>query len=139
MVRTNEGGSVLSFAVVGVILAILMIGGVMVVRQQAVNNQKPAPHKVVGVDKNKTATTPPSEGNKAPEPQAPAPSKSGSTTTPVPQAPTPAPNTKELPHTGPVETITTLLALGMLTASFVAYLQSRRAARLLYQLPSASI
>jgi cytoskeletal protein RodZ len=135
MVRTNEGGSVLSFAVVGVILAILMIGGVVAVRQQSINSRKPAPapQKVARVDKGKSATPAPSSSNNAPATPTPAPSKS-ETTTPAPQAAEPAPATKELPHTGPLQTLTTLLAVGLLTGSLVAYLQSRR-----YRLPSASI
>lgn len=134
MVRTNEGGSVLSFAVVGVILAILMVGGVVAVRQQSISSRKPAPtsQKVAQTDKNKTPapTTPSSNDTSKNQGQT---SPNGSTSTPPP-ATTTAPAGKELPHTGPVETITTLVALGLLTGSLVAYLQSRR-----YQLPSASI
>jgi LPXTG-motif cell wall-anchored protein len=125
MVRTNEGGSVLSFVVVGVILAILMVSGVVLVRQQSINSHKPAPapQKVVKTDKNPTTTPAPSGGSTTPAPQPKAPS-SGSTTTPAPN--------KELPHTGPAETAMTVLGLGLLTASSVAYLRSRRSAPLAY-------
>lgn len=137
MVRTNEGGSVLSFAVVGVILAILMVAGVAVVRQQSISGQKPAPapQKVVKTDKNPTVTPAPSGSSSTPAPATQTPPK-GSTSTPAPQTQpstggTAVPN-KELPHTGPAETATTLLAVGLLTASSVAYLKSRRFARLVY-------
>lgn len=141
MVRTNEGGSVLSFAVVGVILAILMLGAVVAVRQQSINSQKPAPQKIAKTDDKKSpATTPaPSGDSTAPAPETTAPS-SGSTTTPSAPAPQTQPSTggavvapnKELPHTGPAETAMTVLAAGLLTASSVAYLQSRRLTRPVY-------
>ena len=134
MVRTNEGGSVLSFAVVGVILAILLVGGVAVVRQQFISSQKAAPtsRKVAqsSDDKDKTAAPTPSNSGQKPANEGQTPS-SGSTSTPAPQA---APTPSSLPHTGPVETLTTIVALGLLTASSIAYLRSRR-----YQLPITSI
>ena len=134
MVRTNEGGSVLSFAVVGAILAILLVGGVAVVRQQFINSQKAAPtsRKVAQPSDNKDKTTAPaaSSSDQTPANSGQAPSDS-STSTPAPQAAT---TPGSLPHTGPVETLTTIVALGLLTASSTAYLRSRR-----YQLPTTSI
>lgn len=150
MVRTNEGGSVLSFAVVGIILAILLVGGVTVVRQHYVSGQKTtsAPTKVTHTDKDKTTAptasnsdkTPTDEGKASPDGSTgtAAPTTSQDTTSstnaaPASSAPT-ATSGSELPHTGPVETLTTVLAVGLLTSSSIAYVRSRR-----YRLSSTSI
>lgn len=152
MVRTNEGGSVLSFAVVGVILAVLLVGGVAAVRQHFTNGQKTAPtsQKVTPTDKKDTtptpatsgsSQTPTNEGQSAPDNTTgtPAPSAAQPDTTPVTTntAPSVTQTTSggELPHTGPMETLTTVVALSLVTGSAVAYIRSRRS----LGLPSTSI
>lgn len=138
MVRTKEGGSILGFAVVGVILAVLLVGGVAAVRQNYINGQKatPASQKVAQSDKNKQAAQAPVESTAEQKP-----ANEGAVSTES-TSPTPAPVAREkepvtatdLPHTGPMETLSAILAIGMLTASAVAYVRSRH-----YRLPSASI
>jgi cytoskeletal protein RodZ len=148
MVRTNEGGSVLSFAVVGVILAILLVGGVAAVRQHFIDGQKaaPTPVQVTKTDKKDTAPAPAaSDGSQTPanegqsasggSPSAPASNTAPAATTPATgdTAPSTTQTTSggELPHTGPMATFGTIVALSLLTGSGVAYMRSRRALRLL--------
>lgn len=137
MNRTKQGGSVLSFILIGCALALVLIGGVFLVRRV----WTPRPTTQVAGPTN----APASQSNGAtPAPAAPAPSttptpssssqNSGSAGSqaspapaPAPQAAAPAPAPSALPTTGPADTVGTMLILGVVVAAGTAYVQSRRA------------
>jgi len=126
MNRVNEGGSVLSFVVIGVVLALLLVSGVYFVRQQMTTRAETKPQTT------NEPQTPPSD-QKSDEPKAEDTNKSatndeqkastGSTTpSEMPRnATSPA-----LPQTGPAESVTAIIAVALLSATFTAYLRSRR-------------
>ena len=129
MVRTNQGGSVLSFIVIGVAMALLLIGGAYFVRQQidqpvsqgpvkTPEQPKPQPQKPEQPAKPTPSPTPPRVEKPAPPTSLPQ----------TPVVPTPTPNS-ELPKTGPVETTSVLVALLLLTLAGVSYIRSRRQLR----------
>lgn len=113
MVRANQGGSVLSFIVVGVILTAVLLGGVYFVRQQT----------AVPVSTPSQGTQPPAADPKPSdvpkeEPTKPQPQSSSQPTT----APTPA----TLPQTGPAESFIALVAVAALSVTSISYVRSRR-------------
>lgn len=150
--RTNQGGSVLAFVVVGVLLAGLVVGGVYLLRQRGeqARTAPPVANKTDG-DKQNQPQTPakPTEDKKpADKPTAtsqntPAPAQgsttqipaTGQTTPPVAETQTgtkpnvasgvPLDHSANLPVTGPFDTALQLLAAGTLTALTIAYIRSR--------------
>lgn len=127
MVRSNQGGSVLSFLIIGGVLVALLIGGVYFARTfandsvvQATGDQKQSNKS----DKSDEATTTTKSDDEKEKPQAP---------TAKPEASNPKPETKpvtprpaELPQTGPAETLVALLGVGLLTGTATAYYRSRQ-------------
>lgn len=125
MVRTNQGGSVLGFIVVGVLLASLLTGGAYVVHRQTISSivggaqsQSTRSNSKSPSNSGSGDTTPTTNGSNGQ--QAPTPTPSSNTA--------PTSNTSQLPQTGPAETISTLFALGFLTSLAIAYYRSRRPA-----------
>lgn len=118
MARSNQGGSILSFLIIGSILAVLLIGGVYFVQQRK-SHPAPAP----------TATKPSMQSNDkakkvVDEPKKDTPAQEA----PKKEAPTPAtPPASELPKTGTTETISSVIGAGLLSGMIVAYVRSRRA------------
>jgi outer membrane biosynthesis protein TonB len=133
MVRTNQGGSVLSFVIVGVVLAGLAIGAVYFVHRQTMQPVDPSePHPVAtqpetpqpeASQPEETTTKPEEKAQEKPAEttrpaQQPQPSQS------IPGASTPA--TGALPKTGPAETLGVIIALSLLSIATVSYIRSRR-------------
>lgn len=114
MVRTNQGGSVLSFLIVGVIFVGLMLSGAYFVRLQT-NQQTSNQPKPVVAQPEKTQPEPSLKQEGATE-QASIKEESNA----VPS------NTTTLPQTGPVETMSVLVALMCLSIAGVSYVRSRR-------------
>jgi len=115
MRRTNEGGSVLGFVVVAVVLAGLLVGGAYFVNRQL--TEAPAPvveQQDTQTDKkDKKQTPPPAEpGNKHKDT--------------TPESTPRAGVAHELPATGPKEAIGTMLVIGLLSGVLVGYVRSRR-------------
>lgn len=130
MANSNQGGSILSFLVVGGVLGALLIGGAYFVQHYTERSNatqspigKPATEST-GKAENKT--TPAVDDDKATaEPQkeeAPKPAPQ-----PAPQAT--APSASELPQTGPTESVIGMLAAGLLTFVVLSYLRSRHKIR----------
>jgi LPXTG-motif cell wall-anchored protein len=115
MVRTNQGGSVLGFIVVGVVLAALFIGGVYLARHQTV-----APVAGQSQPPKESPVAQPSTPNKSSDQPSPQPSQT------TPSSTSPAASASQLPQTGPTETLGALLGIGFLTSLIVAYYRSRR-------------
>jgi LPXTG-motif cell wall-anchored protein len=128
MASSNQGGSILSFLLIGGILTAVLVGGAYFVQQRvagsapdkapvAVQPASPSP------DQTAKKTTPAAEDKKvAVEPKKEEPKKEAPKA--APQATTPP--AAELPKTGPVETISSILGAGLLSGMLVAYMRSRR-------------
>lgn len=123
MVRTKQGGSVLSFVVVASILVIVLIAGVYMVRH--LNSQSETP---LG-----PSTPAPSSSSHQSTSSSSASSSQSTAGTSAPQS-TPANNANsstgspasQLPHTGPGGILGTVIALGALSMTVVSYARSRR-------------
>jgi cytoskeletal protein RodZ len=146
MVRTNQGGSILSFAILGGIMALLLIGGAYFVRhnlapaertpqvattdqqddssEQNQDDDKPAPAN----NSDKPKETPAPQQNVVPK--APDSTNNNSSSESA-QTPRPAPvagdqSSGGLPSTGPSSALFGGFMLSGLVALAVAYAQSRR-------------
>jgi uncharacterized surface anchored protein len=120
MVRTNQGGSVLSFVAIGVLIVALFIGGAYVVRQRVT---QPEPGMVPA--QKITPSEPEKQQSKVPESQdkkAPQNSKEQSSGS----QPSDTNGTSELPQTGPAGSLASLFVVGLLSAMVVSYARSRR-------------
>lgn len=120
MAYLRQSGSTLSFALVGTLLAVLLVGGIILVRQ--------ANLRVAKSPSTTTSTTPqPSSQPTSTPTSTPTPTpttNSESTTSPTstPSATTP---TAGLPVTGPSDSLWTIFALGILAWAATAYRKSR--------------
>lgn len=128
MASSNQGGSILSFLVIGGVLAALFVGGTYLVQQRATRSStnqapvtvQPANQPADEVDKKttpaaddkKVAVDTKNEEAKKDEPKA------------TPQVTTP-PST-ELPKTGSAEVLSSIIGTGLLSGAIVAYMRSRR-------------
>jgi LPXTG-motif cell wall-anchored protein len=117
MARRNQGGAVLGFVVVAIIMAGLLIGGVYAMRQLTAQPSQglPAPETAkedAPTDKKKT--------------EAPASDQKDKTTDNKTVNKTPQVQTSELPKTGPESLFSTIIMLGILSAAAVSYVRSRR-------------
>jgi cytoskeletal protein RodZ len=122
MVKANEGGSVLSFVVIGAILVLLLVGGTYFVRQKlSVNAQTTGQSPDTSQPKSSDQTDTSKEPAKKEEPATP----EATQPTAPPQATTSTPPAA-LPQTGPVETLSVAIGVAFLTAAFTAYVRSRR-------------
>ena len=125
MVRTNQGGSVLSFVVIGAVLVALFVGGVYTVHGLITQSEQPAPVQPESPspqpDKNKSDTS-----KNQPQKQKSDDKQSQSSQHAADNEAAQQKLSAELPQTGPAELLGTLLALGLLTGSAVSYARSRR-------------
>ena len=123
--RTNQGGAVLSFIIVAVVLAVTVIGTAYFVKHRG---ELVRADQAVAVTPTYTAPTP-----AAPAPTT-TPKKTVPTATPTPAATPTTPSSNQpsnnktvpLPKTGPESGVIDLLAIGLLVASATAYASSRR-------------
>jgi LPXTG-motif cell wall-anchored protein len=119
MVRTNQGGSMLSFVIVGGVLIALLIGGVYFIRNRAsVTVATPSSDQSQTEESAKMATKPDEKEVKSqPDTAKPQPQVSSSSES--------AARPSELPQTGPAETILAMIGAGLLVGSSTAYYRSR--------------
>ena len=123
--RTNQGGSVVSFVVVGIVLVALVIGGVYMLQHRGGDTPEVA-------KTNSPAPAPSASSSNSPVPstsKSPAPSKSAQPTPssspkPVPSA---APAPENMPATGPSDILPGGIAAAILLGVTVSYAQSRSA------------
>jgi LPXTG-motif cell wall-anchored protein len=136
MASSNQGGSILSFLIIGGVLVALLIAGAYFVQQRST-----APHsdKVPVVTQPATQSKDTTDKKQAPATEdkkvAVEPKKDEAKTEAAPKAdapkatPKPAtPPAAQLPKTGLAETVSSLLGLGLLSGMIVAYARSRHTA-----------
>ena len=126
MARVNQGGSVLVFVVVAVIMAGLLVGGVYVVRQltaQPTETLRPSQTAEEKPDTTQKEDQKPSENKdadkQANKPEAEEPAASENVAPPSEPA-------DELPKTGPGSVLGSAFMLAILSAAAVSYARSRR-------------
>lgn len=120
--RTNQGGSVVAFVIVGVVLATVVSGGVYLVNQRNKDTSTQQPTTNQPADDSQQQ-----EGNPTPQTQTPVPNNTQPNPTPSNQNPptTGVTQNSQLPSTGPADTLLAVLALGSLTATASAYVRSQ--------------
>lgn len=122
--RTNQGGSVASFLVIGVILAVITLGGIYFVQHRQ-QSQAPTPAPSVAQSPSADTKTPGTSTSPSPSVKpstSPKPSASPSPST----VPSETPQTGVLPATGPADDLLlSALPIVLLTGVTAAYAQSR--------------
>lgn len=127
--RTNEGGSVVTFVIVGAVLAAVVAGGVYLVNQRGEDKRtnQPTPagqNQPSGQTPNPTTTPSPTQPQPKPNTGSQAP-QTGQTSTPTTGVNSSAPASDgNLPTTGPVDDGIRLLALSILIGMATAYVRS---------------
>lgn len=135
MSRTKQGGSVLGFVVIGIVLVLLLVGGVYVARHywtpggDVAKVNGPATSQSGDNSNQKQSSSSANNTDNTSKPTAPAqPAAPAAPAAPAPVTPaqpaTPAPT--KLPTTGPVDTLASMLVVGAITAATTAYVQSLR-------------
>jgi uncharacterized protein HemX len=120
--RTNQGGSILIFTIVAVVLALALVGAVLFVRNKGEVAQTQVP--IMG------PVTPPGEvsdesagGNESEEATDTAPRNTPVTDS---ESSNDAPSSAtELPKTGPADVIGSALVIALVTMTLVSYMRSR--------------
>jgi hypothetical protein len=123
MKRVNYGGSALNFVLMAGLLAVLLVVGVYIVRQltiQRVSIQQPT------TSTNSTHTQQKSTTFNSRAPASIPNQTSESSNHKVVVAPIGDASFTTLPHTGPVQTVSTVIIVGILSWSVAAYIHSRR-------------
>ncbi len=123
-VRTNQGGSVLSFIIVAVVLLGVVLGGIYLVRRATSSTQTTGDNSQ---ESSNTSPQSPPEAQKTPATEAapvapPKPNNSQAQT----NNSQPSGSATTLPQTGPAETVSTALTLALITGVVVSYGRSKR-------------
>lgn len=141
MSRSNMQGSVASFVVVGVVLAVLLLGGIYVVKNQLADNLQAGDAEVaVEISKDaesdnqateiKDQSTDSDEANSEAEKSQDDVDTDASTEAAYEDEdedetmPVTGVSVDELPKTGPAETLGALVSLGLLSGAFIYYRHS---------------
>lgn len=131
--RSNQGGAILSFIVIAAILIAVTLGAIYFVQQRGITARRDqaiaAANKLAAEQKaaqdatdaaRKAATATQVATSQSPQDSStPAPVTNDTATTTT--------NSSELPTTGPSNSAITMLAIGMLVGTSVAFVRSRRA------------
>lgn len=135
MARTNQGGSILSFAVLGGVMALLLIGGVYVVRHNLAplerESQVTTSQNGSSSDRASNNDQPARPQDRDQPPETATPGNANNDKTSVENSATPAPAGNDqassgLPSTGPSSAFFAGLMLSGLIGLAIAYVQSRR-------------
>lgn len=122
--RTNQGGSILTFIIVAAVLGLALVGSVMFIRHkgEVAQSQTPifGPVTAPTTENDKNTDT----GSSSQSGEKPASSEAGrdTGTTSESQAGAPA---GELPKTGPANTLSAALIVGLVAMVAVSYARSR--------------
>jgi len=135
--RTNQGGSVLAFIVVGAVLAIAVVGGVYLTHQRGEEASKggsSSPTDKKPTTTTQPTTTSPTTGSSGSTTRQPQTGVSPNSTSRIPATghdssadPAATNGSTKLPVTGPVDTMLQIVAAAVLTAAVIAYVQSKLA------------
>lgn len=112
--RTNQGGSVVTFLIVGGILVAVVVGGIYAVQRRS--QETPSPSPVVSTS---PSASPSPAGTSVPNPT----TNPGSQST---QPPASVPQGSTIPSTGPSDDFISVVAFAVLSGLLVAYVRSRR-------------
>lgn len=131
MARSNQGGSILSFLVIGGILVAALIGGAYFVQQRATRSTADKTPAATQTADKKAAPAEDKKVTVEPKKEEAKKEASKTDTTPKKETPKAVPQTAtspatELPKTGPTELISSILGAGLLSGMIVAYVRSRR-------------
>ena len=122
--RTNQGGSVATFVVVGLILAVTLVGAIYLVKirsQQARNNQE-----IATSETKKPASTNSSTSNGSTKSSESSQSSDTSDSQADNNNTAVSASNEDLPKTGPGMDLLQLVGIYMLASSSTAYILSRR-------------
>lgn len=118
--RTNQGGSVVAFVIIGVVLASVVGGGVYLVNQR---NKQTGTSQPSTSQPTANPQETPSNGSSSTQPQPSSQAQNNPASTGVTQAPQ---SSHQLPATGPAEdAFLSLIAIASLTAAITAYARSK--------------
>lgn len=124
MKRTNQGGSILSFVIIGGVLVLLLVGSTYAIRHLLMpvsNGSMPVAQEdesTSGTDKSNESSVPKTDE------KADTSTPSQTDNTPLPSGST-APEAQVLPTTGPADVLVSGLMLGSLVALVATYVRSR--------------
>lgn len=127
MGRTKQGGSILGYVIVGGVLTLLLLGGAYMLRNNWSGKPAETADKVATQPADKPAATKPEEKKDTPPQSQPAAPQPTAPAAPAPAAPA-TPNTRQLPQTGPADTLLSVAVLAIVMVSLGLYMQSRRLA-----------
>jgi LPXTG-motif cell wall-anchored protein len=116
MAHSNQGGSILSFVVVALLLAALLIGGAYAVRRFTTQPEQQTP----STSQNQPAPHNAAQQNKAADNNSQAPVKVS------PQVNNDSSVASQLPQTGTSSLLGSVVALALLSGVAVSYVRSRR-------------
>lgn len=103
--RTNQGGSIAGFMLIGVVLVVIAVGGVYYLQNRS-NSSTTAPGTTGTTDKKDEKTTKSTKKDDSPKP--------------IGQ------RADNLPQSGPADTLVSIVAIAVLAGLATAYLQSLR-------------
>jgi len=123
--RTNQGGSIVTFIIVGVILAAGLIGTVYLLKQHGDQVRKEQAIAVSEQQKASEKTTKEATKSESTNKSGTAGSSKDTTTSTSPEAAT-TDNSDNLPTTGPESVIGEIVGIYLLTLAVTSYASSRR-------------
>jgi hypothetical protein len=118
--RTNQGGSIVLFVVLGLVLTIGLIGGIYLLKNRS--EQVRRDKAIAIIDEQTAKEKAKNEQQKAPEPQV----KNDEVTVPGIDILNTNDIAKDLPVTGPEDNIVEIIGAGLLTFFALSYIKSRR-------------
>lgn len=129
--QTKQGGSAITFLVVGILLVGVIAGGILFLqRRNQVNPATPSVSPSASVSPSSQPSTsvsvsPTTKPTSSPSASVSPTTKPSSSASPKPSQTNVIPNESDLPSTGPADTLLHLVEIGVLTGVVVAYIRSR--------------
>lgn len=129
---TRQNGSVATFTVVGVVLALCVVGGIFLIQKRSQESSNPASVAVntrstsPEPSKSPVASSSPKATPKSSKTASPAPSKTKTPQSSPAARTTPVSTDDKLPVTGPEDSLGGALMLASLVGVLVAYIRSSR-------------
>lgn len=123
----GENGSLAGFIIVGVLLALVLVGGIYGLNRY--NAQKASEETATSQDDKKTEDTSKNNDQTAKKDDSDKSTSSGSDNTQpdIPKDSSTSTNSNALPETGPSDVITTMVTIALLAFAAAHFVQARRA------------